>query len=94
MTEPPTAELRFDGWTIVPQPKAIRVVRDAVDAIGPHSMVDVLATTADPARAPLVVARARALAEKLGLDDGQTPAGVYSRVVDGPEAVFLMVRAR
>jgi hypothetical protein len=94
VTEPPTAELSFDGWTIAPQPKAIRAVRDAVDAIGPHSMVDVLATTADPARAPLVAARARALAEHLGLDDGQTPAGVYSRVVDGPEAVFLMVRAR
>ena len=94
MTGRPAAELQFDGWTIPPQPQAIRALRDALDAIGPQSTVDVFATTADPARGPLVAARARALVQSLGLDDGPTPAGLYSRLLDGPDAIVLMVRPR
>jgi hypothetical protein len=88
--EPPTAELSFVGVNLEDLPPA--AVLEKIDSLGPHTMVDLFATTADPAREPLVSARAKAVASSLGLDSAQTPVGVYTRVLDGPDTLFLMVR--
>jgi hypothetical protein len=90
----PAAEVRFagSGWDVGADAAGVRKLRRAIDKGGPYSSVDVVATTADPAREPLVAAQARALAARLGVDGTETPGAVYAIRRDGPDAVFLMVR--
>jgi len=92
--EPPAAEVRFagSGWEMAADTDAVRTLREAIDDGGPYSSLDVVATTANPAREPLAAARASALAAQLGLGGTGTASAVYAMRRDGPEALFLMVR--
>ena len=89
-----TAEASFTGFAATVSSDTADALHAAIDALGPYRMIDVLATTAEPARQPMAAARAKALADALGLDTPEKPVGVNSRVADGPESVFLMVRKR
>ena len=66
-------------------------IREAVTRDGGR-LVDVVVTTSDSEREPLMTARARALAMRLDLGEPGLTAGVFAVVVDGPEAIYLMTR--
>ena len=97
--EDPVAVLDFtaESWEVTHDETAERVVQaihDGVDAGGAFTAVELLATSAAAAGEPLVAARARALAERLGLGGEEAAVAVFSARLDGPDAVFLMVRRR
>jgi hypothetical protein len=92
-TEAPVTELSFpgSGWAPADDDEVMESIREAVTRDGGR-LADVVATTADADRGPLMAARARALAMRLGLSEPESPVGVFPAVVDGPEAVYLMIR--
>ena len=92
--ETPTAEARFAGLVATVSTEASDAVHAAIDVLGPHRMIDVVATTAEPDGQPEAAARAKSLANELGLDSPDKPAGINSRVVSGPDSIFILVRKR
>jgi len=92
--EDPVTEVLFgeSGWEMPLDPEAMMSIRRAIDEGGPAGLVDLVATSADLAREPLIAARARALAAQLDLGEAGGLLGVYTTRLDGPDAVFIMVR--
>ena len=91
--EPVITELSFpeSGWTPADGDEVIESIREAVTRDGGR-LVDMVVTTPDADREPLMTARARALVMRLGLAEPESPVGVFPAVADGPEAVYLMIR--
>jgi hypothetical protein len=91
--EPVITELGFpgSGWASAADDEVMESIREAVTRDGGR-LVDMVVTTPDADREPLMAARARALAMRLGLAEPESPVGVFPAVVDGPEAVYLMIR--
>lgn len=92
------AEVRFprSGWHAELDPETREAVRAAVEEGGEYTDVDLVVTTDEASREPLVTARARALAGELGLGAGQADrsVGIYSMQLDGPDMVVVMVRRK
>ncbi|HEX8973540.1 hypothetical protein [Oryzihumus sp.] len=90
---PAVTELSFpgQGWAPADDDQAMASIREAVTRDGGR-LADMVVTTSDAEREPLMAARARALATRLGLGEPGTPVGVFPAVVDGPEAIYLMTR--
>jgi hypothetical protein len=90
---PAVTELSFpgQGWTPADDDQAMASIREAVTRDGGR-LADIVVTTSDAEREPLMAARARALAMRLGLGESGLTAGVFPVVVDGPEAIYLMTR--
>ena len=91
--EPAITELSFpgSGWAPTDDNEVMESIREAVTRDGGR-LVDVVVTTPDTDREPLMAARARALAMRLGLAGPESPVGVFPAVVDAPEAMYLMIR--
>jgi hypothetical protein len=91
--QPALAELSFpeQGWAPADDDQAMASIREAVTRDGGR-LADIVVTTSDAEREPLMAARARALAMRLGLGEPGSPAGVFPAVADGPEAIYLMIR--
>jgi hypothetical protein len=93
--EAPIARVVFDpGWALERQDQAAESIQHAMTAEPAAELWDVVATSADADRGPLVAARARALVTALGLPEARTMTGVFPAVLDGPDAIFLMIRRR
>ena len=91
--EPAITELSFpgSGWAPAADDEAMESIREAVTRDGGR-LVDMVVTTPDTGREPLMAARARALIMRLGLAQPESTVGVFPAVMDGPEAVYLMIR--
>jgi hypothetical protein len=91
--QPAIAELSFpsSGWAPVNDDEVMESIREAATKDGGR-LVDVVVTTPDADREPLMAARARALAMRLGFAEPESPVGVFPAVVEGPETVYLVIR--
>jgi hypothetical protein len=91
--QPAVVELSFpgQGWAPADDDQAMASIRAAVTRDGGR-LADIVVTTSDAEREPLMAARARALAMRLRLGEPGSPTGVFPAVADGPEAIYLMIR--
>lgn len=84
-----TVHFESGGWRLASRDGLVALRRLVEDV----DHVELVACAPDADREPLLVARARVLADELGLGEaGQT--AVYAVHAEGPEAVYLMVRSR